>query len=250
TKKALNDAAAAAGAGDGRKVAQSLKAAGENMGKSGGGGKSLSGAAARAALRELAEAEEKVQHDSAQAGGKSQSGGSGESGAGEAGKESGGENGGGGQEAQAGGEQSGGGKSGSGAGGEDGSGGKTAAAGTGDTGSPDGKGGGGSTNLEGRSGPGDHFQGRQVGKQGTFVKVYGANAVANAGQTGKATAPLDLRGNSGGSVPIMGAGDKQDGPLADYSPQLPAARKLAEDAMNRQQIPPQYRELIRTYYEK
>lgn len=250
TKKALDSAAAAAGAGDGRKMAQSLKAAGESIGKDGGGGgKTLSGAAAREALRELAEAAEKVQRDSAPAGGQSGSpdaGGSGDSGQAGSGSQ-------GGQEAQNGGSDpsaAGGSKSGSAAGGEDGTDGKSVSGGTGDTSPPGGTGGGGSTNLEGRSGPGDQFQGRQVGKQGTFVKVYGANAIDNKGPTGKATAPLDLRGNSGGSVPIMDAGDKQDGPLVDYSSQLPAARKLAEDAMSRQQIPPQYRELIRTYYEK
>jgi hypothetical protein len=126
--------------------------------------------------------------------------------------------------------------------------GSQAAAGSG----PDdsGKGGGGSTNLEGRSGPGDKEHGREVGKQGTFVKIYDSNPIANKGDTVKAGAQLDLHGQSAGSVPIMGPGDKDKGPLVDYSTQLPAARKLAEDALTRQQIPPQYRELIRSYYEK
>lgn len=237
-EQSLREAAQAAAKGDGQKLSESLKKAGQQMAS---GGKGLSGEAARKAMQELDEAESQMQDQdnaTASGGGEEQPSGEGENSTTGAPPD----------QDNAGNTPS----WGKGAGGNEGANGGTesndATAGMGST-SGMGDGGAGSTNMEGKSGPGDKFHGEGVGKKGTFVKVYGATAIENKGSMNKATAPIDLHGTSGGSITIMGQGDNDKAPLLDYGSQLPAARKLAEDAISRQQIPPQYREMIRSYYE-
>jgi hypothetical protein len=55
-------------------------------------------------------------------------------------------------------------------------------------------------------------------------------------------------GAASGTQQILGQGDKGDPTIQTYDSQLPTARKRAMDDLQTQQIPPQYRDLIRNYY--
>lgn len=253
--QAMKDAAAAAQAGDSKKMQESLHEAGSQMASSQGssgsssganaGNSGSSGSAAAKALKDLEAAEAQMSAEDKQPGGSSQSaqGDNGSDGANSTGS----------QEASNGGNNAGqgdqGSQSGSGDNGASGDGPSDSLAngeGQGDQGGPSTP---HSTNLKAPSHAGGEWHSHEVGKTGTFVKVYESHAIANQGPMHKATSPLDPNGKSGGSVTIRSLGDNQQAPLQDYSSQLPAARKLAEDAINRQQIPPQYKEMVRSYYE-
>jgi hypothetical protein len=55
-------------------------------------------------------------------------------------------------------------------------------------------------------------------------------------------------GNSSGSIDTYAAGDKSSPTIRSYESELPAARKRALDDLATQQIPPEDKDLIRSFY--
>ncbi len=108
--------------------------------------------------------------------------------------------------------------------------------------------GGGSTNLHAPSGPGDHLQGHPLGGTGEYVKVYDEKAIASQGKMEQVSGKINPLGAASGTQEILGQGDKADSTIQTYDSALPAAKKRALDDLQTQQIPPQYRDLIRNYY--
>jgi hypothetical protein len=116
------------------------------------------------------------------------------------------------------------------------------------SGGGDDSGSGGSTNLHAPSGPGDHNAGHPLGGTGQYVKVYDEKAIASQGQIEHVSGKINPLGAASGTQQILGQGDKGDPTIQTYESQLPTARKRALDDLQTQQIPPQYRDLIRNYY--
>jgi undecaprenyl pyrophosphate phosphatase UppP len=252
-QKSLQDAADAAKKGDGKEMGKSLAAAAERMGEK-GAEQQLSGDAVRQAM-------EAIDQSNREGGGEQQSAQGGDNPSSEqngpstqeakSGLDNGGQSGqqqqGGGQSGQNGGQQQAGGQGGQ-SGGQQGGGQQSAQAAGGQSGGDPQSNGGGSTNLHAPSGPGDHNAGHPVGGTSDYVKVYDEKAIISQGQMEHVSGKINPLGVASGSQQILGQGDKGDPTIQTYESQLPAARKRALDDLQTQQIPPQYRDLIRNYY--
>lgn len=157
---------------------------------------------------------------------------------------------------QQGGGQQGGGQRGEGAGqsagGQAGSGKQNGNNGQGNGGTPQGSS-GGSTNMHAPSGPGEygvHAIGRSVGGSESYVRVYDEQRTQTQGETEKVSGQINPLAPAAGTIHVLGQGEKSDPTIQTYESQLPAARKRAMDDLQTQQVPPQYRDLIREYYNK
>jgi len=257
-KEDLSKAADAAKKGDGDQVASSLNAAGQRMGQQGAQSQ-LSGQALKDEMDAIDQAnddghgsdEQRARaasgHGDQNNEGGSQTANSGQSGeqqSGEglqgAGPQNGGQQGGGqeGGSQQGGSQQAGGGQQGSGqqnGNGVNGTAGEQMR-------------GGGSTNLHAPSGPGDHSAGKPLGGSEAYVKVYDETQIQSQGKTEKVSGKINPLAPAAGTIQVKGQGDNTDSTIQTYESQLPAARKRAMDDLQTQQIPPQYRDLIRDYY--
>lgn len=111
-------------------------------------------------------------------------------------------------------------------------------------------GGGGSTNFHGPSGPGDVHQGTEIHGTGTFVKLYAEKLVGTNGKQIKVSGAINPLGPSAGRMEVLGPADKTDKTIVEYDAARGAARARAMDDLSKDQIPPQYRDLIRNYYGK
>ncbi len=114
----------------------------------------------------------------------------------------------------------------------------------------DNDGGGGSTNIHGASGPGGKHHGNEIGREGTFVKLYESTPINSRGEQKKVSGKINPLKASGGSMDVQMQGDKTDGTIVPYNEQRENLRPKVMDDLQRQQIPPQYRDLIINYYEK
>ena len=110
--------------------------------------------------------------------------------------------------------------------------------------------GNGSTNFNTPGGPGDVNQGREIGREGTFVKIYDENKVPTKGEQLKVSGKINPRGPDAGSMDIFGPADKNDKTIVEYTSERAAAKTKALDDLSKDEIPPQYRDLIRNFYEK
>ncbi|HUO07213.1 MAG TPA: hypothetical protein VM008_02690 [Phycisphaerae bacterium] len=267
-KDALKNASEAVRKDDGAGLSRNLDQAGQAMSK--GGSSQLSGQALKDAMDAIDRAgagsrggdEERARQgndpgnqgngDNQTAGGQQQGGG--QNGAQQGGGQQGGQQGGG-QEGQQGGQQGqqGGGQQ-QGAGQQGAGAGQTAGGGQG-SGKQNGTGGdrtgeGGSTNLHAPSGPGNHDPGKPLGGSETYVRVYDQTITKTQGATEKVSGQINPLAPAAGTIHVLGQGEKSDPTIQTYDSQLPAARKRAMDDLQTQQIPPQYRDLIRDYYNK
>ncbi len=252
-KQSLEDAGQALRENNSDKLSKALSDAGQQMGQQMSERK-LSGEALSEAIRAADGASRDLGNNDGQNGEGQQASAGGDQG------QSGGQDGQNGQQGQqnqqagaTGGEQNGGGQGESGQGsaqpgGQDGQGsGQSQMASGGGSGASQGS---GSTNWENRGGPGEENPGGAVGGQGKFVKIYGENTIANRGSAEKAAGKVDSRGRSAGDKDTLSLADKNQTTITEFAGQLPSARKEAEEQLSRQQIPSQYRDLIRKYYEK
>lgn len=107
----------------------------------------------------------------------------------------------------------------------------------------------GSTNFHNPGGPGDQKVGGPIGRQTTMVKIYEETHIQSAGDTLKVQGQLNPKGPAAGTAEVMGEADRNASQIGSYGSQLPAARQKAMDDLQTQQIPPQYRDVIRSYYE-
>lgn len=107
---------------------------------------------------------------------------------------------------------------------------------------------GGSTNWQEKSGPGDESHDPTIGREGKFVKIYDETSIANRGKSDQVGARVDGRGRSAGDQETRSLADKSRTTIQDYGTQIHAAGKDAEEQLSRQQIPQQYRDVIRKYY--
>lgn len=253
-ERSLAEAAESLDKGDSQQLSQHLQDAGNRMADQ-TSQRTLNGEKLEEAMRRVSEMQNELGGSPQMAGGEQgngeqpsgqqdgQAGGAQQAGSGQqrsgqqgGGQEGGGQQAGAGQQAEA--DQQGGGHEGAGEGQQ---------AGTGSDGQG-GKESGGSTEWAAPGGPGGKTHDRTVGREGTKVRIYGMREVVTKGSTEKVQGPLGA-GPTVGSQDVVGPADKNDGTLVDYTQQLPAARKLMEDQMNNQRIPPQYHDLIRSFYD-
>jgi hypothetical protein len=82
-----------------------------------------------------------------------------------------------------------------------------------------------------------------------MVKIYDETHIQSAGETLKVQGQLNPNGPAAGTAEVMGEADRNASQIGSYGSQLPAARQKAMDDLQTQQIPPQYRDVIRSYYE-
>jgi hypothetical protein len=108
--------------------------------------------------------------------------------------------------------------------------------------------GSGSTNFHQRGGPGDQYQGTDDGGTGTFVRIYDQKKIDSAGKQEKVGGKINPLGQAIGTVQVMGEGEKTDPDIKSYADELPGARQRAMDDLNRQEIPPQYQEMVKEFY--
>jgi len=109
----------------------------------------------------------------------------------------------------------------------------------------------GSTNMEQRGGPGDHSAGRPLGGKTTFVRIYDEKKTETSGSSEKVGSRINpLAGPANGSKDVMGQADDPNSTIKTYEDELPAARQRAMDELSRQEIPPQYRDMVKAFYEK
>ena len=266
-KDALNKAAESVRKNDGGGLASNLNQAGESMSK--GGNPGLSGQALKDAMDAIDRAsagghggDEDRAKQGTGPGNEGNTGGQAASSQQQGGGQQGGQQGGGQQQMgqQGGGQQNGGqqggGQRGAGAGqtagGEQGNGKQNGMSGQGNGGQEQNSG-GGSTNLHAPSGPGEfgeHAVGRAVGGSESYVRVYDEQRTQTQGETEKVSGQINPLAPAAGTIHVLGQGEKSDPTIQTYNSQLPAARKRAMDDLQTQQVPPQYRDLIREYYNK
>jgi hypothetical protein len=108
--------------------------------------------------------------------------------------------------------------------------------------------GSGSTNFHQRGGPGDQYQGDQIGAKGTFVRIYDQKQIESRGAQEKVGGKINPLGQAVGTVQVMGQAEKTDPDIKSYADELPGARQRAMDDLNRQEIPPQYQEMVKEFY--
>jgi hypothetical protein len=106
---------------------------------------------------------------------------------------------------------------------------------------------GGSTNLKQMGAPGEHNHGGVIGKQGTFVKLYESRDNKNAGSTNQLQAKIN-KGQAAGTTEVMGRADNTESTIR-YQDAISAAKAQAQDAITDQKIPPQYRDVVRHFYD-
>ena len=107
----------------------------------------------------------------------------------------------------------------------------------------------GSTNFEQRGGPGDKNAGTPIGRQGTFVRIYDQREIENRGPQERVTGKINPLGPAAGTSQVLGVGDKSDSQIKSYSEELPGAKQRVMDDLNKQVIPPQYQDMVKTFYE-
>ncbi len=107
----------------------------------------------------------------------------------------------------------------------------------------------GSTMFEQRGGPGDHSLGNPLGGRETFVRIYDQEKTNTAGKTEKVGSQINpLAGPANGTTEVLGKADQGDSQIRTYTDELPDARQRAMDELSRQEIPPQYQDMVKEFY--
>ncbi len=244
----LERAAGAAQKGDGSSLSQNLEAAGERMAQQ-QSDHQLSQDAVNQAMKDIDQAAgsgASAMEQQANGGGyspQSQNGGGGQS---QDGNQNGGQN-----NAQNGGQNNGGQpKDGGQPGGSQAqaNGGSKPGEGQGAGGSPNGQmEGSGSTNMEQKGGPGGEHAGTPVGRDTTYVKMYDQDHINSQGNTEKVSG-IRSNGPGAGKIDVKGPGDMLPSNIKPYEDMLPAARQRVMDDLSKQEIPPQYQDMVRAFY--
>jgi len=246
-QKDLQDAADAAKSGDADKMQQSMQAAGDRMGEQ-RANQAMSQDSVNRAMAEIDRMQgnsggtqstmgQSADGNPGSQGNQGNQGNQGQNGEGQNGENQGGQQGGQGQQAS-----SGQGQEGTQAGGQ---------AGPGQGGGQPGQGSEASSMMENRGGPGDQHEGGPIGRKESFVRIYDQRTTETNGTTEKVGSHINpLGGPAAGTTEVMGNADKTDATIRTYADELPAARQKMMDELDRQEIPPQYQDLVREFYAK
>jgi hypothetical protein len=83
------------------------------------------------------------------------------------------------------------------------------------------------------------------------VRIYDQRDVKTAGAQEKIGGQINpLGGPAAGSMDVLGQADKGESRIVRYEDELPAARQRMMDDLSKEDIPPQYQEMVKTFYEK
>ena len=227
-EKELGEAREAAKSGDGARLGDSLKNAGGEM-----GAQMAEGGANSPRVTDTVKAIEEAAKQMAGTGGGQQEGNQGPSdGQGNQNGEKNGE----GQQAN---------KGGNPGGGEPGGEGTSPGAGKGMQGT---KGSEESTSLYAPSTSGTDPGTREIGGAGTMVRIYDPNPIATAGAQDQVKGNLDKTAATAGKMEYAGPADKGGAPLVPYEKMLDSIKKDALEQVEKGQIPPQYRDVVKAMY--
>jgi hypothetical protein len=109
--------------------------------------------------------------------------------------------------------------------------------------------GSGSTDFYQPGGPGDKKEGGSIGKERTFVRIYDEHDVKTAGKEERVGGQINpLAGPASGTMEIKGEAERGKSRIVSYRDSIPPARQRAMDDLNKQEIPPQYQEMVKTFY--
>jgi hypothetical protein len=111
--------------------------------------------------------------------------------------------------------------------------------------------GSGSTNFRDHGGPGDKHEGGAIGRESAFASIYDQRQIETRGNQEKLPGQVNPNGGpAAGSKEVLGQADDKQLAFRTYTNELPGARQRAMDDLNKQEIPPQYQEMIKTFYDK
>jgi hypothetical protein len=105
--------------------------------------------------------------------------------------------------------------------------------------------------FESRGGADPEMASNKIGKRNTFVRIYDERRTNSSGSQEKIGSHINpLGGPAKGSMEIKGQADLGDSKIQGYKEAMRDLRPKLMDELNRQEIPPQYRDLIKAFYEK
>jgi hypothetical protein len=110
----------------------------------------------------------------------------------------------------------------------------------------------GSTMMESPGGPdGPNGENGPLGGQRSFVRIYDEKQTDTDGTTEKIGSKINpLGGGAKGSIDIKGPADINDPAFKTYQDVLEDSRRRAMEELTRQEIPPQYQDIVKEFYKE